>query len=158
MRLENPPDQDDVCMFVIRGHVANVYEMMYWPFLTPYLLTPESSSPYHDIDTAKNDPEIRLLAEKALQAHVDRIILNRPGFRHRHHGTWPMIRSCTRSLMVLIKCSSSGSSLSMPEGWIDAAREVIELNRYWQLESADVQYRLPFLEKALQDVLDGPVP
>jgi Fungal Zn(2)-Cys(6) binuclear cluster domain len=151
MRLEKSADLDDVCLFVIRGHVANVYEMIYWPFLTPYLGLENSS--YDEM--AKNDSEMRVLAEKALQAHVDRIILNRPGFKHRHHGTWPMIRSCTRSLMVLIKCATS---LPMPVGWVEAAQEVIELNRYWQLESADARCRVPFLEKALQHVLDNLIP
>ena len=36
MRLDSHPELDDVCRFVIRGHVANAYEMIYWPFVLPF--------------------------------------------------------------------------------------------------------------------------
>lgn len=142
MRLDTPSELDDVCKFVIRGHVANVYEMLYWPFLLPYLdaqneLWATSASPDHFLPLSQN----------ALQKHVDRIWVNKPGFKHRHHGTWPMVCSCSRSALVLIKCAAHGG-IPSPPSWRKAVQEVLELNRYWQPESADAYHRLPIMEQA----------
>jgi hypothetical protein len=91
--LAVPSGEDDVCRFVLRGHLSNVYEMLYWPFVDCAM---SSLSSYNDT------PLLAELANKGLQKHVDRINTNRPGFQHRHHGTFGMIVSCTRSALVLL--------------------------------------------------------
>ena len=144
MRLDNDGVADDVCNFVIRGHINNVHELLYWPFLLPYLdINGKPPLPSPAGETLKN------LAEIALQRHADRIWTDRPGFRHRHHGTWPMIRNCTRSAIVLIKCHGK---LELPHGWLQAVQEVLELNRYWQGESVDAYHRVPLLEQLINSI------
>lgn len=145
MRLDTPPASDDITKFVIRGHIANVYEMLYWPFLLPFM---DSDDLWQ---SASNAEHVQALAQVALQKHVDRIWLNKPGFKHRHHGTWPLIRSCSRSAMVLVKCAAHGG-ISMPSAWRESIREVLELNRHWQSESADAFHRLSTMERAFHEV------
>lgn len=146
MCLGTPPALDDVCKFVIRGHIANVHEMLYWPFLLPYL-DPSSEAWLSHANTER----LLSLSQSALQGHVDRIWLNKPGFKHRHHGTWPMIRSCSRSALVLTKCAAHGG-IAMPTAWRETVQEVLELNRYWQSESSDAHHRLAIMEQAFYEV------
>lgn len=150
MYLNTPPILDDVCKFVIRGHIANVYEMLYWPFLLPYI-DPKTEA----WASSANAERIQSLSQIAIQRHIDRIWLNKPGFKHRHHGTWPMIRSCSRSALVLMRCAAHGG-IAMPSSWHEAVQEVLELNRYWQSESADTYHRLPLLEQEFHglDIVD----
>ena len=137
MSLQAPPSEDEVCRFVLRGHFINVHEMLYWPF----------------VDWAINGPSLNLddwplieLMAKGLRSHLERIIVNRPGFRHRHHGTFGMIVSCTRSALVLLAaghaCATSQSTVlqphHMPIGWQDAVKEVIRLNETWEHEAPDL--------------------
>lgn len=161
MSLENPADEDDVCRFVIRGHLVNLWEMLYWPFVEAYLRSLEEFD-RGDIncqELADSEPiidkVIQKLAITGLQQHVQRIRVNKPGFKHRHHGTWPMVRTCSRSALILLKtaiCLKQShlsprhvSRLDMPFGWEDTVAEVIELNRYWQCEAPDACFRAPIL-------------
>ena len=140
--LESSRVQDDVTKFVIRGHLNNIYEMLYWPFLDAYLNMMEN----RDIDEGRAQEhqyliqlneamfgkQIRSLAEAALRKHLERIELNRLGFKHRHHGTWPMIRTCTRSALLLLKTALSiqqssfppdqVAHLCLPLGWQECCR------------------------------------
>lgn len=81
MSINASPDNDEICRFVLRGHLINVYEIIYWPYVESAI---------------RMGPEFSLKAvfvnwvTKGLQTHVDRIIVNRKGFRHRHHGTFSM--------------------------------------------------------------------
>ncbi|KAH5037247.1 hypothetical protein HBI75_079340 [Parastagonospora nodorum] len=138
MSLEAPPEEDEVCRFVLRGHLINVYEMLYWPFLHWAIHNPL----IHDSSTTVIE-----FATKGLQKHVDRIITNRPGFQHRHHGTFGMIVSCTRSALILLAAGQAFASAaaastqvpcSMPIGWEAAVQEVIQLNASWEYEAPDL--------------------
>lgn len=130
-----PADEDEICRFVLRGHLVNVWEIMYWPFVTRAI---QSGSRTGD------QPLVEQLAEKGLQIHVDRINVNRPGFSHRHHGTFGLVKSCTRSALVLLAAASSfaphvdGQSYSMPLDWKSSVEEVIQLLEFWEHESADL--------------------
>ncbi|KAF2240666.1 C6 zinc finger domain-containing protein, partial [Trematosphaeria pertusa] len=93
LSINAPPEEDEICRFVLRGHLIDVYEMLYWPFVDRGINGPASCD---------DDPLLAELATKGLRYHVERIIVNRPGFQHRHHGTFGMIVSCTRSALVLL--------------------------------------------------------
>lgn len=135
MSMNDPPEQDEVCRFVLRGHLINVWEILYWPFLD-WALKSRSQT--------EDDYLIKELAQKGLRAHVDRIRVNRPGFSHRHHGTFGLIISCTRSALILLAAANDTSFSwrneevqKMPEGWEEAVQDVIGLLEMWQVESAD---------------------
>ena len=77
---------------------------------------------------------------------VQRIEKNETGFHQRHHGTWLMLRSCTRSAFVLIAGERSGMNYLLPENWETAVGKTLQLLRYWQEESGDIRDRLEILE------------
>lgn len=153
MSLDSDPTADDVCKFVLRGHLHNYYEMIYWPFVARYIFSDvQELVVVADIGCSSEDPLLRQLAEAGLCRHEERIRINAPGFAHRHHGTWGMIRSCTRSALVLLKAAlvaDGGARLTMPRGWLTAVREVTQLNEYWQGEVVDARHHLSILEQAI---------
>lgn len=144
-----PPEVDiqtghdkDILRFILKGHLHNCYEAMYWPFTV------------HAINYAETrDRSLDHLVSKGLQVCVDRIWVNVPGFKHRHHGTWGMMRACTRSALVLIaakRCSKLDAMLC--GGWEEAVQQVIGLLDFWRGECGDAKNRRDILQAALEGV------
>src|SRR6187402_3167342 len=77
--------------FILNGHLLDCYEMMYWPFVVDAI---------HG--TLRPSPSSESFARKGFQLCVQRVDQNERGFYQRHHGTWLMLRSCTRSALVLL--------------------------------------------------------
>jgi hypothetical protein len=142
MSFDRPAEEDDVCRFVLRGHAIDVSEMIHWPFLSAYLDTatavPGSLVPHAD------------LVQRGLENHSLRLQVNKPGFKHRHHGTHPMIEACCRSAVILQAAAtanangfpnnqSSYRSLSMPPGWETGIRDVLNLIDFWSPETVEFQ-------------------
>jgi len=160
--LQTLREEDDVCKFVLRGHVINMYEMLYWPFVDAVINhVPNAADADADdgvgrsSSSTNNNTALIGLVTKGLQTHVDRIQVNIPGFRHRHHGTPCMLRSCGRSALVLLAAASKlqGSVnqgllplFEMPADWKSAVVAIIEMNRYWAGESEDAGFLLAELE------------
>jgi hypothetical protein len=138
LAFSEPSAEDDVCRFVLRGHAINLYELIYWPFLSAHLdaqpLSPEELRPFTH------------LAQAAIDHHVLRFEVNEPGYRHRHHGTTPMLRSCSRSAAVLVATwkhnmqaanadhAESVCMLRMPAGWDRAVHGILGALDYWATE------------------------
>jgi hypothetical protein len=124
--------------FILKGHLLDCYEMMYWPFIA-------------DAVNSESDllsPSTREFAQKALHVCVDRIHKNEPGFFYRHHGTWLMLRSCTRSGLVLLAASRSDRVRHLlPDGWKQAVGKIVDMLRFWRRESQDVEDRLRLVER-----------
>ncbi|KAJ4360966.1 Zcf27p [Didymosphaeria variabile] len=138
-----PAEEDEICRFVLRGHLINVWEIVYWPFVNCIVAS--------GLRTEKSR-RIQHMANTGLQIHIDRIHVNRPGFSHRHHGTFGMIKACTRSAFILLAAAQSPAFdareddesygyrtiYHMPPGWREAIEEVIQLLDSWEHESADL--------------------
>lgn len=136
MSLHTSQEDDDVLKFILRGHFLNLWEVIYWPWLEICL------------NQGARDPTIHAYGQKALQIAIDRIRINKPGFRHRHHGTWLMLQSCTRSALLLIGVHYDvEASAMLPHGWQEPVFDTIELLRFWQHEAIDVAARLRILEE-----------
>jgi hypothetical protein len=93
---------------------------------------------------------------KGLLVCVQRVEINENGFYHRHHGTWLMLRSCTRSALVLLaaaRCSEIAHL--MPIGWEEAVMKVVTMLGFWKDESRDVKDRLEILETLVDEVMPG---
>ena len=154
MSLDSDAADDDVLRFILRGHLHNYYEMIYWPFVASAIFPDaHKTQPTTQSHDSTQVTLLRELAETGLSLHVERIRINAPGFAHRHHGTWGLIRACTRSALVLLKAAkvaSDGGALSMPPEWLAAVREVMQLNQYWQREVTDSRQHLSVLEKAVE--------
>jgi hypothetical protein len=115
--------------------------MMYWPFVSEVV---HGNVGGVDVDS---------FSRKGLRICIDRIQQNESGFYHRHHGTWLMLRSCTRSALVLLAAAHSPHICSrLPVGWEIAIYKVITLLNFWKEESRDVWDRLDILETLMRDL------
>ena len=120
--------------FILYGHLIDCYELMYWPFIVDCI---------HG--RLRCSPEAEEYARKGFLLCVQRIEKNESGFYKRHHGTWLMLRSCTRSAFVLVAGARSGVSYLLPNNWKVVVRKVIHLLEYWQEESSDIRDRRDIL-------------
>ncbi|KAH7368176.1 C6 zinc finger domain-containing protein [Plectosphaerella cucumerina] len=136
LSFDAPPEDDDVCRFVLRGHSQNLFEMIYWPFLVAHIdhLALEASilAPF----TA--------LAQKALDHHALRLAVNEPGYRHRHHGTFPMMQSCSRSALALLAVALHNRSEGGGHG-----TAVVQLHEVWSGEVHELEETRYMLEWGL---------
>ncbi|KAF4439008.1 Oleate-activated transcription factor 1 [Fusarium acutatum] len=116
--------EDDVIRFVLRGRITYIRELISWPFMHVAL----NEAVEQELD--KHD----LSAELAY--HHQRLLVNAPGYYHRHHGTWLMLRSSARSACMLLGFARlhPGSSL-LPLGWKDAVLDTLRMVEYWSLEA-----------------------
>lgn len=145
--LETPQEEDDVLKFVLRGHLLDCCEWMYFPFML------------EAINYGRRNPLLDEYTRKGLTMSTDRIRKNKPGFYHRHHGTWLMLRSCTRSALILLAASHSGHVQDMmPEGWKDAVLSAMDMLRFWKDEVPDAWDRLEILTELMMDLGYTPCP
>lgn len=110
----------DVLNFVLQGRLTYNYEVLTWPFLETQLLFGEHR-------TARASE----LAARGVRVHYDRLSINRAGFYYRHHGTWLMQRSSTRSASILLAVARSKSSDLLPTGWQALVSDTIAMLEYW---------------------------
>ena len=138
LRLDDGNNDNAALKFVLKGHLLDCYEMMYWPFVVDAVhLKPLSAT-------------AEAFARKALQICVERIKKNESGFYHRHHGTWLMLRSCTRSALVLIAATRSPLLSSfLPTDWEPSVYKVMDMLKHWKDDSRDVLDRLQIIEKLM---------
>lgn len=134
--------------FILKGHLLDCYEMMYWPFIVA-AVNPE---PQERLNTMPR-PTMESLVRKALVVSVERVEKNEQGFYYRHHGTWLMLRSCSRSAFILLAAARTEKlTLIMPDGWRRAVEKVIEMLRFWRRESRDLEDRLRLIETLLGEL------
>ncbi|EED15193.1 conserved hypothetical protein [Talaromyces stipitatus ATCC 10500] len=139
--LQTPEEQDDVLKFVLRGHLLDCYEWMYFPFMA------------ETINYGRRDPVLDEYTRKGLQMCAERIRKNEPGFQHRHHGAWLMLRTCTRSALILLAaCHSQMVQDLMPQGWKEAVLSAMNMLRFWEDEVGDAQDRLQILTALISEV------
>jgi len=131
--------------FILDGHKIDCYELIYWPFIVDCI---------HG--RSRNDPNSEKYARKGFALCVQRIENNEMGFHQRHHGTWLMLRSCTRSALVLIAGARSGMTYLLPVNWEACVQSTIELLRYWKDETGDTQDRLDILEGLIKNTTMSP--
>ncbi|KPM43245.1 hypothetical protein AK830_g3322 [Neonectria ditissima] len=137
----NGSDEYAPLRFILNGHLLDCYEMMYWPFMVDAI---------HGI--LHDDAHSRTFAKKGFDICIRRIKENEAGFKHRHHGTWLMLRSCTRSALILLAAARSNLRLDSapPADWAVHVIKVTELLRYWKDEVPDAGDRLRILDELLK--------
>jgi hypothetical protein len=124
--------------FILKGHLLDCYEMMYWPFIVDAI----HAKPLTSIADS--------FARKGFRICVERIQKNESGFFHRHHGTWLMLRSCTRSALVLLAAARTPTVYHLlPTSWETAVHKVIDMLTFWKDDSRDVLDRLQIIEKLI---------
>jgi Fungal specific transcription factor domain len=133
--------------FILLGHLLDCYEMMYWPFIANVLSKNNTNATFQSPQTIQTDKINNGFIRKGLTVCVERIAKNEPGFFYRHHGTWLMLRSCTRSGLVLIAASRDEKVAALlPDGWRASVGKIIDMLRFWRRESRDVEDRLRLVE------------
>ncbi|KAL5343416.1 hypothetical protein BJX70DRAFT_393981 [Aspergillus crustosus] len=147
------PNEDDyeyaALRFILNGHLIDCYEMMYWPYTVDAI--------HNNLPANEYLEHYEEYARKGFGLCMLRIAQNESGFYHRHHGTWLMLRSCTRSALVLIAGALQGLTLLLPQDWESGVEKVLNLLRYWKDEAGDVADRLDVLE-GLMEVIRGREP
>ncbi|KAJ5896043.1 uncharacterized protein N7473_005442 [Penicillium subrubescens] len=93
------------------------------------------------------------LAAKCLEIQLRRLHINYPGFTHRHHGTFLLIWSCTRSALVLLAASLTG--LVMPSGWLEGITWTAELLSLWKDEMPQLSKWRDLLTWTVSDIPEG---
>ncbi|RFU25809.1 hypothetical protein B7463_g10519, partial [Scytalidium lignicola] len=140
--LQTPENEDDVLKFVLRCHLIDFYELLYWPFVEMA------------VNQEQRSTTIDRYTQRALQGCLNRINKSRPGFMHRHHGTWLLINSCARSAMVLLSAAHSPIvSELLPDGWEDAVLNTIEMLKFWENDAADIGNRCSIIERSVNSLL-----
>jgi hypothetical protein len=125
--------------FILEGEAIDCYEMMYQPFIVRAM---------HE--GTGLDPTSSDFVQKALTLALQRINKNQPGFFFRHHGTWAMTRSCTRSALLLLAASRTVNLRHLlPQGWRVAVGKVAEMLHFWRRELDDAADRLRLIETML---------
>lgn len=130
----------DVLRLILKCHLLDCYEVMYWPFVVE-AFTPGTS----------RSPNTETFLRKGLRVCVERIEQNESGFYYRHHGTWLTLRSCTRSALVLLAARNSPDLWQyLPATWDAAVKKVMALLAFWQEESRDAGDRLGVLRALMR--------
>ncbi|KAL4926644.1 uncharacterized protein BDV17DRAFT_293436 [Aspergillus undulatus] len=129
----------DVLRFVLRGRKTYLDELITWPFIV------------HAVGGSELSPTACLWLSKGLEAHLERLEINFPGFHHRHHGTWLMIRSSARSACILLAIARSPVAAHLPFGWKEAVEKTINMLYFWCGEVAGLED----VAKFCQDSLDS---
>lgn len=164
LSFDAPAEEDDICRFVLRGHVINLYELIYWPSISTYLRKDIAVEEIQSVLPLAS-PSIKRLAQKALDYHAMRLTVNRPGYRHRHHGTLLMIQSCSRSALVLTAAAlhnitntaqnsaKGANTLTLPHGWRAGIDETIVMLEFWENEFrqlACIRHKLQTAKEKIQ--------
>ncbi|OAQ62968.1 C6 zinc finger domain-containing protein [Pochonia chlamydosporia 170] len=142
LSIRSAIDEDGIARSVLRGKLINLYEMIYWPFVMASLSALSSGRSLK--------PQYAELVKRGLDTHMHQIRANEPGFFHRHHGGFFMIRACTRSALTLVAAAKCGSA--MPANWDEAVYKVIGMLAYWEEEDRDVAGWKSRLERELASI------
>lgn len=138
-------DRNSALSFILNGHLIDCYEMIYWPFVVGAIhgsLSPDENS--------------KDFALKGFRVCISRIEKNEGGFYHRHHGTWLMLRSCTRSALVLTGAARLGLTTLLPAEWKAAVEKVMQMLQYWKDETKHVADSLEVLEGLMKEIEEEP--
>ncbi|OGM50897.1 periplasmic beta-glucosidase precursor [Aspergillus bombycis] len=138
--ISDPPCQGsetDVLRFILQGRSTYVNELITWPYIV----------------CAVSDIPLGQAAQgwvaRGLQAHLKRLEVNRAGFYHRHHGTWLMIRTSTRSACILLAVARSSLDDLLPVGWKEAVEATVKMLDFWQADVEGVAALARFLRSLL---------
>jgi hypothetical protein len=138
----NPNDsvEGDPLRGILRGHYIDILDVVLFPAV--YAVVHK--------DLGEVSQNVLASAQQALATAVDRIKISSEGFYHRHQGTWLMIRTCSRSALLLLAVGlrvqreameerdSGMIKMLLPNEWRESVAKVITLVEYWEAESPEL--------------------
>jgi hypothetical protein len=129
LSLAGASEDDGINQFILRGKMMNFFEMIYWPFVFGSISRLFASMPV--------PPAFQEIVTRGLNTQLMQIGINEVGFAYRQHGSFFMIRSCTRSALVLLAASKVGAA--MPADWDTSVLKVTRMQTYWEEEDVEVR-------------------
>lgn len=142
--LDSDPHRDDILKFILRCHLVDFHELIFWSFVNIAANSKESLT-----------EEMSRYARRGFATCVDRIRTAELGYWYRHHGTWLLLQSCVRSALVLLAAAYSEHAQSLlPDNWIHSVETCKQMLKEWKNEDAGISDQLVLLEQ-LCDKLDG---
>ncbi|KAM0264911.1 hypothetical protein ACHAQJ_000427 [Trichoderma viride] len=142
--LNSDPHEDDILKFILRCHLVDFNELVFWPFVSSAINSKKELT-----------EDLSHYAHRGLATCVDRIRTAELGYLYRHHGTWMLLQSCVRSTMVLLAAMYSEHAQSLqPQNWALSVEACIRMLRDWRDEDAGILDQLVVLEQ-FREKLDG---
>ncbi|KAI8663894.1 Zn(2)-C6 fungal-type domain-containing protein [Fusarium keratoplasticum] len=104
MRFPHDPLENtgDALRGILRGHFIDILDVLYFPAVQAVVCK----------DVSELNPYVLATAQAALQTATYRIAICEEGFWHRHQGTWLMIRTCSRSALLLLATALRAQQMS----------------------------------------------
>ena len=134
-------DGGDILRFVLRGRTTYFHELISWPFI------------YAVLSDEEDAPRVRQWAARGFAFHLERLSINRPGFYHRHHGTWLMIRSSARSACILLAGAQVlSTSELLPPNWQETVEATISMLRFWCSDCAELVITVDILNRLFSNI------
>ncbi|CAG8195708.1 unnamed protein product [Penicillium salamii] len=116
-------ETEDMLRLILKSRALYISELVSWPFV--YALIHDRIQP--------NSQTLHKWTARALQCHLHKLKNYRVQFYHRHAGTWLMIRSCARSVLILVGASKLPFAGDLiPKNWRGAVEDALEMFRFWQ--------------------------
>ena len=159
----------DILRWVLRGHRVDIIELLRFPAIQSVLNPTAATATNGRTLPSYYSPTRLRLAREYLENAVQRIDTNVEGLLLRHQGSWLTIRSCTRSVLMLLgaklRCQEEAVSEQLlgrtkagrmsladsilPQGWRNAAVQVLTMLRAWEMESRDIGKQREIVETLL---------
>lgn len=134
-------DDGDILRFVLRGRTTYFHELISWPFI------------FAVVNDEEDAPRVRQWAARGFAFHLERLSINRPGFYHRHHGTWLMVRSSARSACILLAGAQvSSTSELLPPNWQEAVEATILMLQFWTTDCAELAITVDILNRLFSNI------
>lgn len=145
LSLDEDAEGRDSCVlrFVLRGRLTYNHELLTWPFLHAAI---------HD--SHHTSPVVERLSRDACYFHIQRLAINKPGYFHRHHGTWLMMRSSARSAcIVLATALTPHMAWFLPYRWTDTVLETVEMLEYWNTRGGRMEGVAALLRREVEKMV-----
>jgi hypothetical protein len=91
-------------------------------------------------------------ARKALDSCVQRVLEDESTASIRHHGTWLLIRTWTRSALMVLATRTAGRMELLPERWQQPVTATISVLDVYKNEAYDVADRLSLIRVLAEEV------
>ncbi|KAL6851590.1 hypothetical protein J3F83DRAFT_639895 [Trichoderma novae-zelandiae] len=128
----------DVYQFTLGCRLLDFEELVSWTFLEDAINSGGGSLPRH----------VFHYAGQGILACMNRIRMAEIGHNHRSEGTWMLLQSCARSVIVLMAASLSHHAQTLlPQDWICFVDAGIRVLRRWGGEDAGIQNQVLALEE-----------
>jgi hypothetical protein len=131
----NTHDTEEMVLHsILQGRLLDSYDVLYIPFLEAALGIASS--------TLERTAIFNTYARKALDNCVHRVLERESAATIRHHGTWLLLRTWTRSALMVLATRIAGRLDLLPERWQEPVIATNSVLNAYKNEAYDVADRL----------------